>query len=109
MSVINVRYEATKSKVPQTSPPQCRAPCGGATNSRPWSNGCRPRRRLIALSPLFVVIAGLIAVTAGRPVIYRRRVVGRGGGEFDAFKFRTMVHGAERVLEQDERLRRPLP
>jgi lipopolysaccharide/colanic/teichoic acid biosynthesis glycosyltransferase len=60
---------------------------------------------VILLSPLFVVIALLVLLTSGRPIIYRRRVVGRGGKELDAFKFRTMVRGAERVLEQDERLR----
>ena len=60
---------------------------------------------VIVLSPVFVAIALMIAITTGRPVIHRRRVVGRGGGEFDAFKFRTMVCGAERVLEQDDRLR----
>ena len=60
---------------------------------------------IIILSPLFLAIAAVVAVTTGRPVIHRRRVVGRGGMEFDAFKFRTMVSGAERVLEQDERLR----
>ena len=56
---------------------------------------------LLALSPLMLVIAALIAATTGRPVIYRRRVAARGGGQFDAFKFRTMVNGAERVLELD--------
>src|SRR5580704_9647396 len=60
---------------------------------------------VIVLSPLFLLIAVTIGLTTGRPVIYRRRVVGRGGVEFDAFKFRTMVNGAERVLEQDDRLR----
>ena len=61
---------------------------------------------LVALSPLMLVIAALIAATTGRPVIYRRRVAARGGGQFDAFKFRTMVNGAERVLELDDRLRK---
>jgi lipopolysaccharide/colanic/teichoic acid biosynthesis glycosyltransferase len=60
---------------------------------------------VILLSPVLIVIALAIAFTTGRPVIYRRRVVGRGGVEFDAFKFRTMVNGAERVLEQDQRLK----
>src|SRR4029079_19350612 len=60
---------------------------------------------VVVLSPLFFLIAALIVATSGRPVIHRRLVVGRGGAEFDAFKFRTMVSGAERVLEQDERLR----
>lgn len=57
------------------------------------------------LSPLFLVLAAVTFVGTGRPVIYRRRVMGRSGVEFDAFKFRTMINGAERVLEQDERLR----
>jgi lipopolysaccharide/colanic/teichoic acid biosynthesis glycosyltransferase len=60
---------------------------------------------VLFLSPLFLAIAVLIRITTGSPVIYRRRVVGRGGKEFDAFKFRTMVNGAEKVLEQDERLK----
>lgn len=60
---------------------------------------------LVALSPLLAVIAVVIKATTGSPVVYRRRVVGRRGVRFDAFKFRTMVNGAERVLEQDERLR----
>jgi lipopolysaccharide/colanic/teichoic acid biosynthesis glycosyltransferase len=59
---------------------------------------------LLALSPLLAAIAIGIKCTTGGPVIYRRRVAGRRG-EFDAFKFRTMVQGAERILERDERLR----
>jgi lipopolysaccharide/colanic/teichoic acid biosynthesis glycosyltransferase len=61
---------------------------------------------VILASPLLLLIAVAVRVTTGSPVIYRRRVIGRGGVEFDAFKFRTMVNGAERVLEQDERLRK---
>ena len=60
---------------------------------------------VLMLSPLLLIVAIAIRATTGSPVIYRRRVVGRGGVEFDAFKFRTMVNGAERVLEQDERLK----
>jgi len=60
---------------------------------------------VLLLSPVLLAIAVTVVITTGRPVIYRRRVVGRGGVEFDAFKFRTMVNGAERVLEQDDRLR----
>jgi lipopolysaccharide/colanic/teichoic acid biosynthesis glycosyltransferase len=60
---------------------------------------------VICFSPLLLALAVVTLFATGRPVIYRRRVVGRGGVEFDAFKFRTMVNGAERVLEQDDRLR----
>lgn len=60
---------------------------------------------VIVLLPLFAALFILVRITTGAPVLYRRRVVGRSGVEFDAFKFRTMVNGAERILEQDDRLR----
>jgi lipopolysaccharide/colanic/teichoic acid biosynthesis glycosyltransferase len=56
------------------------------------------------LLPVFVVIALLVLVDSGRPVIYRRRVVG-AGGEFDAFKFRTMVRDADAVLATNPTLK----
>jgi len=61
---------------------------------------------LAILSPLLLVIAIAVWSTTGSPIVYRRRVVGYGGTEFDALKFRTMVNGAERVLEGDEELRK---
>jgi lipopolysaccharide/colanic/teichoic acid biosynthesis glycosyltransferase len=79
---------------------------------RGWRDGGKPvvewllaLAAIVLLLPAFAVIAIAVAASSGRPVIHRRRVVGRGGVEFDAFKFRTMVCGAEKVLEQDERLR----
>jgi lipopolysaccharide/colanic/teichoic acid biosynthesis glycosyltransferase len=36
--------------------------------------------------------------------LHRRRVVGRGGREFDAFKFRSMRVDADRVLKADAEL-----
>ena len=54
---------------------------------------------LILIAPLLVVIAALIKLDSPGPVIYRRRVVGRGGREFDAYKFRTMhVNGNDRLI-----------
>ncbi len=61
---------------------------------------------LIALAPLFGVVAVLIALTSAGPVFHRRRVVGLRGVEFDAFKFRTMVVGADQLLEAQPALRR---
>jgi exopolysaccharide biosynthesis polyprenyl glycosylphosphotransferase len=55
---------------------------------------------LIALSPLFLAIIIIMKLTDPGPIIYRRRVVGVGGKEFDAFKFRTMVVNAQEVLEE---------
>jgi len=55
---------------------------------------------LIALSPLFLFIAIAMKLTDPGPIIYRRRVVGVGGKEFDALKFRTMVVNSQEVLEE---------
>lgn len=63
---------------------------------------------LVLLSPLFFVIAVCIKYGSKGPVIHRRRVLGRGGQEFDAFKFRTMyINGAE-ILNQYPELAREL-
>jgi len=47
--------------------------------------------------PVLIVIGLLIVLDDGWPVIYRRRVVGTTG-EFDAFKFRTMMRDADSIL-----------
>jgi lipopolysaccharide/colanic/teichoic acid biosynthesis glycosyltransferase len=61
---------------------------------------------LVVASPLLGMAALAIRLEDGGPVIYRRRVLGLGGSEFDAFKLRTMRTDAHRLLEEDGRLRR---
>ena len=51
------------------------------------------------LSPMFLVIAILICRDSPGPAIYRRRVVGLAGREFDAYKFRTMIPDADAFLK----------
>lgn len=60
---------------------------------------------LILTSP--VVLAGVVAValSSGRPVLFRRRCVGRGGAAFDAFKLRTMRVDADAMLARDAAMR----
>jgi lipopolysaccharide/colanic/teichoic acid biosynthesis glycosyltransferase len=53
---------------------------------------------LLVLSPLLVVVATLIAITSGRPVLYRGERVGRAGKTFNMFKFRTLRPDAESRL-----------
>lgn len=48
--------------------------------------------------PLFLLIALLIKLDSPGPVFHRRRVVGVGGREFDAFKFRTMYVNGDEIL-----------
>jgi exopolysaccharide biosynthesis polyprenyl glycosylphosphotransferase len=55
---------------------------------------------LIAISPLFGLIALLIRLGSPGPVIFRQQRVGENGRLFDMFKFRTMVAGAEAQQEE---------
>jgi lipopolysaccharide/colanic/teichoic acid biosynthesis glycosyltransferase len=58
---------------------------------------------ILLASPLFLLIALLVKLQDGGPVIYRRRVVGRNG-EFDAFKFRSMRPYADRYVRSNPKL-----
>lgn len=58
---------------------------------------------LILIAPLLLVIALLIKLESGGPVLYSRRVVGRHGREFNAYKFRTMyIDGNDRLIADRE-------
>jgi lipopolysaccharide/colanic/teichoic acid biosynthesis glycosyltransferase len=54
----------------------------------------------LLLSPVALVIAILVLVTSGRPVLYRGERVGRGGKFFRMLKFRTLKQGAEQRIGQ---------
>lgn len=52
------------------------------------------------LTLVFAVVSLLVKLDSPGPIFYRRRVLGVGGKEFDAFKFRTMVVNGDEVLAQ---------
>ncbi len=55
------------------------------------------------LVPLFLLLAAIVKFDSPGPVFYRRRMVGVGGREFDAFKFRTMhVDGEARLAQRPD-------
>ncbi len=60
---------------------------------------------LLLLFPVLVIIAVLVKLQDGGPVLYRRNVVGREG-PFDAFKFRSMHPAADAMLHGDTALRK---
>ncbi len=53
---------------------------------------------LIVLSPLYLVISLLIALTSEGPVIYRHQRIGKAGRVINVLKFRTMVKDAEECI-----------
>jgi lipopolysaccharide/colanic/teichoic acid biosynthesis glycosyltransferase len=59
---------------------------------------------VVLLSPVFILIGLFILLEDGRPIIYRRRVVGIAD-EFDAFKFRSMRRNADEILESNPALK----
>ena len=61
---------------------------------------------LVLSAPIVVACLTAVLIESGAPLIHRRRVVGRGGATFDAFKIRTMMADADRILSQDESLQR---
>ncbi|MCL5274940.1 MAG: sugar transferase [Chloroflexi bacterium] len=53
---------------------------------------------VILLSPIFLILTIIVRLDSPGPVLYRRRVMGKGGTQFDAFKYRTMVVNGDEVL-----------
>lgn len=50
---------------------------------------------LVLLAPVLAGVALAVRVSSPGPVLFAQRRVGRDGHEFDIYKFRTMVHGAD--------------
>ncbi|MGH9683091.1 MAG: sugar transferase [Candidatus Acidiferrales bacterium] len=59
---------------------------------------------LVLLSPTFVVVALIIKLTSKGPVLFEQERVGLNKRRFSICKFRTMVPGAEKLLEELEHL-----
>jgi len=59
---------------------------------------------LVALSPLFLILALAVKLTSRGPVFYRWNVVGKGGRPFTGYKFRSMCANADNLKEKLEPL-----
>jgi exopolysaccharide biosynthesis polyprenyl glycosylphosphotransferase len=56
----------------------------------------------LLLSPLMIIVSGLILLFDGWPIFFIQKRVGENGKEFDIIKFRTMVRNAEKLQHQVE-------
>ena len=61
---------------------------------------------LLVLSPVFGIIALAVRIDSRGPIFFKRRVIGIDGDGFDMYKFRSMVEGAEQILDEDEELKK---
>jgi exopolysaccharide biosynthesis polyprenyl glycosylphosphotransferase len=59
---------------------------------------------LLFIWPILALVALLVKLDSPGPVIYRRRVMGVNGKQFDAFKFRTMRTDSEAILRSSPEL-----
>lgn len=53
---------------------------------------------IIAFLPFWLIIPLLILIDSGWPVIFAHRRMGKGGKEFNLYKFRSMVPNADEIL-----------
>ena len=63
---------------------------------------------LALIWPILLLIAIIIRLDTPGATFYRRRVMGVGGHEFDAFKFRTMHDNGDEILDSYPELRKEL-
>jgi lipopolysaccharide/colanic/teichoic acid biosynthesis glycosyltransferase len=54
---------------------------------------------LIFFSPIYLVLAGLIAISSPGPIFYVQKRIGKDFKSFSCIKFRTMVNNADEMLE----------
>ena len=56
---------------------------------------------LLLLSPLFLIISGLIKWTSKGPILFRQERMGQFGMRFQFLKFRSMVDGNDPTIHED--------
>ena len=63
---------------------------------------------LLLATPFMLLIAIAVKIDSPGPILYRRRVMGVNGKEFDAFKFRTMYVDGDEILGNNPDLKSEL-
>lgn len=53
---------------------------------------------IIAFLPFWIIIPLLIYIESGEPIIFKHKRVGKGGKDFEIYKFRSMIPNADEYL-----------
>ncbi len=53
--------------------------------------------------PIWIVVPLLVLFDSGRPIIFKHTRVGKGGSEFQLYKFRSMVVNADEILHKQDK------
>ena len=59
---------------------------------------------MVLLSPVFLAIAIAVLVSSGWPVFYSQKRVGLNGRTFKFYKFRSMIKGADKIVDKVENI-----
>lgn len=97
---LKIRSELAKFSalaLPRAPTVQGQLPIGGA--SKRQFDICLALISLIALSPLFLLVALAIKATDPGPIFFRHRRIGNNGVPFDCLKFRTMHSDGHALLD----------
>jgi exopolysaccharide biosynthesis polyprenyl glycosylphosphotransferase len=59
---------------------------------------------MVLLSPVFLAIAIAVLVSSGWPVFFSQKRVGLNGRTFKFYKFRSMIKGADKIVDEVENI-----
>lgn len=59
---------------------------------------------MILLSPVFIGIAVAVLISSGWPIFYSQKRVGLNGKTFKFYKFRSMIKGADKIVDEVENI-----
>ena len=89
-------------------------PLSAARDRRSWTRSPGAKRALdivgasaglVLLAPVFAVVALAVKLDSSGPAFFRQQRVGKDGGSFEMYKFRSMIQGCDAALHREHVVR----